>query len=98
MNYQGSSDRKLAQGTILLTCISSEARNLMDAILDQCPPDIRDDETTDRFLVWLHGSGLIRTAFTAEQLQQADQQVCKRMDEMDLKREDVIYGCTYLLC
>ena len=98
MTYQGSREIKLEDSPVTLSCISREARDLMDDILEQCPPDIRKDQTTDRFLTWLHGSGLIRTAFTVEQLQQADQQWCDRMAEIvDIKRQDVVYGCTYWL-
>ena len=97
MTYQPSRETTLANGRITIGCISAEARDLLDDILENCPADIRNDETTDRFLEWLDSSGLIRTAFDVEQLQQADKQWCDRMAANNLKRQDAVYGCAYWL-
>lgn len=95
MNYQGSNETAVSN-RITLTCITPEARDLLDTILERCPADVREGGS-DRFLEWLHGSGLIRTAFTVEQLQQADRQWVARMASVGTQRKDHVYGCAYWL-
>jgi hypothetical protein len=95
MTHQGCNETEVMN--VRLTRISAEARSLLDKILLDCPTDIRNNTTATRFLCWLHGSGLIRTAFTVEQLQQADQQWRDRMSSLGIKRQDAIYGCAYWL-
>ena len=94
--YQGSRDVVVGQSGITLTCISPDARDLLDLIVEQCPPDIRQGDS-ERFLEWLHDSDLIVTPFNVEQLKEADRQWRDRMTVMGLSQKDVVYGCAYWL-
>lgn len=72
----------------------TNSEDLLDAILENCPPEVRVS-TGDRFLEWLHGSGLIKTSFTIEQFKSFDQRRRELVKSMGIECPDEVYSCAW---